>query len=563
MPAATARSNPARHWSIRTAVLVAPAIIIVLMLGVIVVFDQALRRQQAEYEQVVQGPLTRATSTTTKLLLDVSEVQAAVMRYTRLRQRLSSEDAVLRDLREAILARYEDVTATLDSLKDGAAGPGESDVIANVEDFLTIHRAVSTRIISGGSVDSMAMSTVMAHYQQLQSYIAELAERFLESAQVTVAETEQAVSELSRALMLGSAVVILLSIGVTVYVGRAISRPLTQMISILTAIAAGERIGEVPGCDRKDEIGSVARAIAVFDVVTQELREHERSLNQARLAAEAANATKSAFLANVSHELRTPLTSILGFTQIIKRRLERVILPAVHGKDQKVDKAAEQVCVNIDIIVSEGERLTSLINNLLDLEKIEAGEMRWDIVPTDVADVLRHAGEATRSLYMAKGLRFQIEVETGVSEVLADKDKLIQVLVNLISNAVKFTDRGQIKCAARMRSPDTVEFSVSDTGCGIAIQDQFQVFEKFRQVGDSLTNKPSGTGLGLPICREIVSHLGGEIWVESEMGVGSVFRFHVPAPTTSLERATGHEEDLDRGRSAPYQTADRAEPGGT
>lgn len=517
------------RWSIKTAVFVAPAIIIVLMLGAIVVFDQALRRQQSDYLRVVQGPLARATSTTTKLLLAVSEVQAAVMRYAQLRQRFDADDQVLRDLRDSIIARYDDIGQTLSALKADTAGSGESDVVTNVEDFLTIHRVVSTRIVSGPPVDTMSMSTVMAHYQQLQGYISELAARSLESAEATVKETERTVSSLSRYLMTGSMLVILISIGVTFYVGRGISRPLTEMIAILTAIAAGERVHSVPGRERHDEIGEMARAIAVFDTVNVKLRDHQRSLEQARHAAEAANAAKSSFLANVSHELRTPLTSILGFTRIIERRIERVIRPAIGSDQPKLAAAVAQVGENIDIILSEGERLTSLINNVLDLEKIEAGEMRWNIEPVGVMEVLQQAAAATRSLYEVKALSLSIEVSDDVVAVLADRDKLIQVLVNLISNAVKFTDKGGIRCTAGMHDGEFVAISVNDTGIGIAAEDQPLVFEKFRQVGDTLTEKPTGTGLGLSICREIIAHLGGEIWVESEVGKGSTFRFLLPA----------------------------------
>ncbi|MCM5570423.1 ATP-binding protein [Burkholderiaceae bacterium FT117] len=516
------------RWSIRTTVFVAPSIIIVLMLGAMLVFDLALRKQQASYREVVQGPLTVATTTTTRLLLSVSEVQAAVLRYAQLRQRLGPDDPVLGDLRESILDRYEDIARAIDSVKASPVGAGHGDVVANIEDFLTIHRAVSMRMFGGAPVDTMSISTIMAHYQQLQGYISELAERSLDSALATVERAEREVSRLARMLAIGAALVILLSIGITIYVGRAISRPISQMIDILSAIAAGDRVTEVPGRDRRDEIGEMARAVGVFDAVTRELRDHERSLDEARRAAEAANLAKSAFLTNVSHELRTPLTSILGFTRLIQRRLERTIRPASQSGPASLGPAVEEVSEHIGIILAEGERLTSLINNLLDLEKIEAGEMRWEIGPVDASEVLSQAVAATSSLLAAKGLSCRVDADGDVGAVRADRDGLIQVLVNLISNAVKFTSQGGIRCAVRRRHDGFVEFSVADTGRGIAPEDQEAIFEKFRQVGDTLTDKPTGTGLGLPICREIVKDFGGEIWVESEAGKGSTFRFVLP-----------------------------------
>lgn len=525
-----------RHWSIRTAVFVAPATIIALMVGAMLVFDMALRTQQAEYERVVHGPITRATTVSTRLLLDVADVQAAVIRYIRL-QRQHVDDAILEHLRAAILEQYSGIVATVDSLKNGATGPDEMDVVANIQDFLTIHRAVSTAIVEGGEADTLALSTIMAHYQQLQNYIAAFAVRSLESAKESVATTEKRILDLSRAVMLGSGLAILVAIVITVSAGRAISRPMTALIAILTSIAEGKHVTEVPARDRRDEIGAMARAISVFNSVTQDLREHQQSLIEARQAAELANEVKSAFVANVSHELRTPLTSVLGFTQIIRRRLDRVIRPALPADDARVAVAMEQIDENIDIIRGEGARLTTLINNVLDLEKIEAGgPEQWDIEPIGVADIVHQAAEVTRSLYTAKGIPLRIHVDADVTAVQADHDKLLQVLVNLISNAVKFTERGHIECVARMPAPERVEFSVTDTGCGMSADDQAVVFDKFRQVGSTLTDKPSGTGLGLSICREIVTRLGGQIWVESEVGVGSRFSFWLPAARPADEQ---------------------------
>lgn len=521
------------NWSIKAMVFIAPVIVIVLMLVAIVVFDQVLRQQQAAFLNVVHGPLARATTTTTRLLVAVSEVQADVLRYVQLRQRLPPEDNVLNSLRQAILSQFERIQATFETLSAELEGSGEVDVVSNIDDFLTIHQAVATRMISGAAVDTVAVSTIMAHYQQLQGYISELAERSLESAQVTADQTEEYVSRLSRLLMIGSIAIIGLSIAVTLFVGRAISKPITEMISILTSIAARKPASDVPGQHRRDEIGAMARAVAVFDRVTRDLRDREKALEEAWQHAERANATKSMFLANVSHELRTPLTSILGFTRVNQRRLARVIVPNSALDDPKVAAAVGQVTENIGIILAEGARLTTLINNLLDLEKIEAGEMSWNIVAVDPADLIAQAGDATAYLHKGTGLRFETDVRADLPAVQADRDRIQQVLINLISNAVKFTPRGSIRCEAMPLGTGFVEFAVADTGAGIAAEEQATVFEKFRQVGDTLTGKPKGTGLGLAICKEIVEHLGGTIRVESELGKGSRFSFTLPVAVAS------------------------------
>ena len=248
---------------------------------------------------------------------------------------------------------------------------------------------------------------------------------------------------------------------------------------------------------------------------------------QAKAAAEEADAAKSSFLSTVSHELRTPLTSVLGFAKIIRRRLEERLFPLIPEDDLKVAQAKNQVMENLGVVVSEGERLTKLIDDVLDLAKIEAGKFTWNMGSVSVAEVIERATAATSSLFDAKKLNLVLEIEPDLPEITGDADRLIQVVINLISNAVKFTDAGSITCAARHLNSSLV-VSVKDSGIGIALTDQPKVFEKFKQVGDTLTDKPKGTGLGLPICKEIVEFHGGLIWVESEPGMGSTFSFSLP-----------------------------------
>jgi signal transduction histidine kinase/DNA-binding response OmpR family regulator len=248
---------------------------------------------------------------------------------------------------------------------------------------------------------------------------------------------------------------------------------------------------------------------------------------QARAAAEDADAAKSSFLSTVSHELRTPLTSVLGFAKIIRRRLEERLFPLVPEDDRKIQQTKTQVMDNLNVVVSEGERLTKLIDDVLDLAKIEAGKFTWNMESLSVQDVIERATAATSSLLEAKKLALVQSIQPGLPEITGDRDRLIQVVINLISNAVKFTDSGSVTCSAGLRDGDIV-VSVTDSGIGIAPSDQPKVFEKFKQVGDTLTDKPKGTGLGLPICKEIVEYHGGRIWVESESGKGSTFSFTLP-----------------------------------
>ncbi len=256
-----------------------------------------------------------------------------------------------------------------------------------------------------------------------------------------------------------------------------------------------------------------------------EQRTHE--LAEAKQEAEAANEAKSIFLSTVSHELRTPLTSIIGFTKLNKKSLEERISPAISENNEKAQKAIKKLNQNLDIVSAEGERLTTLINDLLDLAKIEAGKIDWKIEKVNPNEVLEHALSSTAVLFEQKKLRLSKHIPKKLGFIKADKDRIIQVVINLISNAVKFTEKGWVKVSA-VQENENLLVRVQDSGKGIAFSDLPKVFEKFKQVGDNMTDKPDGTGLGLPICKEIIDFHKGEIWVESEEGKGSTFSFLLP-----------------------------------
>jgi len=286
-------------------------------------------------------------------------------------------------------------------------------------------------------------------------------------------------------------------------------------------------------------VGVALRNATLFEDVKMAKMEAEA----ASKAAEKANEAKSAFLSTVSHELRTPLTSVLGFAKIIRKRLDEKIFPAVDRSDTKTEKTIGQISQNLEVVISEGERLTHLINDVLDLAKIEAGKMEWNLENVSMTEVAERALAATTALFEQKKLKLVKEIETDIPDISGDRDKLIQVIINLISNAVKFTDKGSITCKVHTKQ-DEIIVSVIDTGIGIAPEDYAAVFEQFKQVGgDTLTDKPKGTGLGLPICKEIVEHHGGRIWLESKVGKGSTFSFSLPTIKGKREKPV-HLDDL-------------------
>jgi len=243
---------------------------------------------------------------------------------------------------------------------------------------------------------------------------------------------------------------------------------------------------------------------------------------------------KMNFLATVSHELRTPLTSVLGFASLITSKLEKVIFPLITDPTPKQQKAIHQVQGNLQIIVTEAERLTQLINEVLDIAKMEAGKMELHRQLQDPEALLQQAIASMMPLFEQKSISLITQFEPDLPPIWVDGDRVIQVLLNLLSNAWKFTEQGQVICCVGVKD-QTLQVSIIDTGGGIAPEDLQKIFHPFQQGGNLLTNKPQGTGLGLPICQQIIEHHGGQITVESQPGQGSHFRFWLPLPVENNE----------------------------
>lgn len=236
---------------------------------------------------------------------------------------------------------------------------------------------------------------------------------------------------------------------------------------------------------------------------------------------------KTDFLSTVSHELRTPLTSIIGFAEMVKRKFEGSIVEKLDLTNEKDQSAVFKIRRNINIILSEGERLSSLINDLLDISRMEAGKVSLNMSETDIEQIITQAITLTKPIIRGKPIQVIQNIRESLPKVLADKDKLMQVIINLMTNAIKFTEEGCIVCTAR-RLQGEIILSITDTGIGIKEEDKKYIFDKFSQVGDNLTSRPRGTGLGLAICKHIIEEHGGEIWAESEVGKGTDFSFSIP-----------------------------------
>ncbi len=263
---------------------------------------------------------------------------------------------------------------------------------------------------------------------------------------------------------------------------------------------------------------------------TRDLARKARLLEQANERLTSLDELKSSFLSSVSHELRTPLTSLLGFAKLVSRDFEKHFAPlAVH--DPALSKKAERTLKNLDVLVEEGGRLTRLINDFLDLSRIESGRMQWRDKRVNLRDVVERAVIAAQGFFAGKPeVACVMEIKGESPDVYADPDRLEQVLLNLIGNAAKFTSRGSVRVVIEPQD-GVVRVSVIDTGVGFPKDEADRIFDKFHQAGrEAEGGKPhKGTGLGLAICREIIERYGGAIWAESEPGNGARVVFEFPA----------------------------------
>ncbi len=245
----------------------------------------------------------------------------------------------------------------------------------------------------------------------------------------------------------------------------------------------------------------------------QNARLYHELADKSRLL-EAASRHKSEFLANMSHELRTPLNAIIGFSEVLAERM--------FGEVNK--KQAEY----LQDILSSGRHLLSLINDILDLSKVEAGRLELELGPFHLPTALDNALTLVRERASRHGIALDVAVDAGVGDIVADERKVKQILLNLLSNAVKFTPEGGRVSVTATAAEDVVTIAVSDTGIGIAPEDQAAIFEEFRQVGRDDARKQEGTGLGLTLAKKFVELHGGQIGVRSQVGQGSTFTFTLP-----------------------------------
>jgi signal transduction histidine kinase len=340
----------------------------------------------------------------------------------------------------------------------------------------------------------------------LNQLAAELANATAARTDAVIAQNASAYTS-SRNMFIGvaaGAIVLALLLGFVL--SWSVIGPIQRIDSRLAAIASGNFSGHVDIANR-DELGALAVNV---NRMNDELQRLYREL-------ETASKHKSEFLANMSHELRTPLNAIIGFSQVLRE-----------GISGEINAKQEEY---LDDIVTSGNHLLALINDVLDLSKVEAGQVDLQVAPFSLRDALERGVSMVREQATTDGVQVALHANGGLDVVTGDERRIRQVIFNLLSNAVKFTPAGGLVDVSATQRNGEVTVSIADTGPGIAAEDLDRIFEEFQQT-EAGARQREGTGLGLALSKRFVEMHGGRIWCDSELGKGSTFRFTLPAGNT-------------------------------
>jgi signal transduction histidine kinase len=446
----------------------------------------------------------------------IEQVLARQMQFSALALLSQDEAAIARILREN--NRFNELLASLDEVEIAQQHDLVEQVRVSQDEAMSvvadIANAIRDRTLGGVTRE------LLAHQERLDAEIGGRVGKLVDAEQRRMSALRDNIASANRELLVTTAVLSVSALALAWLCGFVISwsviLPVREAQSFLDHVATGsfDRRVVLPN---RDEFGALAQRM---NRMSQELERLDRmkvdaasELAQLNSQLERASRAKSEFLSNMSHELRTPLNAILGFTEMI-----------VDGLYGELPEALRDPLNDVQI---NGRHLLRLINEVLDLSKIEAGHMELALGDYSVPELIGSVRTSLRSLAEEKGLSFLTDVADDIPMARGDAGRLTQCLMNLTGNALKFTRSGEV-CIGAVRQGDQLVYRVSDTGIGIPAEEIDNVFAEFRQVDATVTRQFGGTGLGLSISKKFIEMHGGRIWVESRVGVGSTFFFTVP-----------------------------------
>jgi len=454
---------------------------------------------------------------------EIQHALAMQMNFTAMALLLKSETTVENILREN--NRFNNTLARLEK----AAQPEEIELIQRIRaaqgEALTTVADIANLIRDGKVEEAMQLQHSKQYplYRRIEDFVTQLVER--ERNKMDRLRASVAAADRNTLILMASsaAALMLLDLLLGFVISWSFILPVQKAHGFLSEVAKGNFAATIDVPNR-DEFGALA---AHMNHMSQELHrlydsQHQASQELQRLneQLQQASKAKSNFLANMSHELRTPMNAILGFVEMVLDDIYGEVPP--HLREPLTD------------IQTNGKHLLRLINDVLDLSKIEAGRMELVLAEYSVQDVVETVRTSLQSLALEKGLEFVAAAADNIPVALGDPKRITQCLMNLVGNALKFTKHGRVTVWVEQQGENLL-FRVSDTGIGIPKEELENIFREFQQVDTAITREFTGTGLGLNITKKFVEMHGGRIWVESELGQGSTFFFNLPLRTTPVE----------------------------